>query len=311
MTHVHRLEDVTLDRDALVTIGVFDGVHVGHQALLRRLQTTAHQRDALAVVLTFFPHPDAVLRRLSGRYYLTHPDERARQMLALGIDVVVTLPFDDETRHQRALPFVEALVRHLRMRELWVGEDFALGYQREGNVPFLRAHGERLGYTVETLALVTHAQGDDVISSTAVRQRLREGDVAMVRAWLGRSYRVVGRVVHGEKRGRLVGFPTANLAVWEQQLLPKNGVYAGWAEVNGMVYMAVTNVGVRPTFGGEEVRVEPHLLDFSGDLYDATIALTFEARLRDERKFDSIDALKAQLAQDVAMGRALLMAQLS
>lgn len=306
MTHVYSLEVAQLDRPALVTIGVFDGVHLGHQELLRHLVTTAHARDAKAVVLTFFPHPDAVLQQLHGRYYLTSPEERAAHMLRLGVDVVVTHPFNDNTRQQRALSFVEKLVHHLQMRELWVGEDFALGYQREGNVPFLRACGQEMGFTVQTLELVTYQQGVSVISSTAIRQCLQAGDVAMAHTWLGRAYQVQGRVVHGEKRGRLVGFPTANLAVWSEQLLPKIGVYAGWATINGTRYMAVTNIGVRPTFGGDDVRVEPHLLDFSGDIYDATVTLTFETRLRDEQKFAGVDALKAQLAQDVRAGRAFL-----
>jgi riboflavin kinase / FMN adenylyltransferase len=306
MTHIDKLDNAHLDTPSIVTIGVFDGVHVGHQQLLRQLVTEARATQRKSVVLTFFPHPDAVLRGITGRYYLTSPDYRAELMQELGVDMVITHPFDNDVRHIRATLFVEKLLTHLRMNALWVGADFAMGYQREGNADFLRVQGAQHGFAVQTIDLVTHAQDGAIISSTTIRDMLGQGRVETVRDWLGRAYQVTGRVVHGDQRGRLIGFPTANLAVWAEQALPANGVYAGWAEVNNKRYMAVTNIGTRPTFDGHDVRVEPHLLDFSDDIYDATLTLTFDKRLRSEQKFDGINTLKAQLQHDIAEGRAFL-----
>jgi riboflavin kinase/FMN adenylyltransferase len=306
MTHIDKLDNAHLDTPSIVTIGVFDGVHVGHQQLLRQLVTEAGATQRKSVVLTFFPHPDAVLRGITGRYYLTPPEYRAELMQDLGVDMVITHPFDNDVRHIRAALFVEKLLTQLQMNALWVGADFAMGYQREGNIDFLRGQGSQHGFSVQTIDLVTHAQDGTIISSTTIRDMLGQGHVETVHDWLGRAYRVQGRVVHGDQRGRLIGFPTANLAVWSEQALPANGVYAGWAEVNNKRYMAVTNIGTRPTFDGQDVRVEPHLLDFSGDIYDAMLTLTFDKRLRSEQKFEGIEALKAQLQRDIAEGRAFL-----
>lgn len=306
MTHVYRLEDVPHLRPSLVTIGVFDGVHVGHQALLTRLVAQARTMGYQSAVVTFFPHPDALLHGVKGRYYLTSPEQRAMLIRQAGVDVVVTHPFDEIVRQQRAHEFVEKLVKYLNLKHLWVGRDFALGYQREGNLDFLSNFGQEKGYSVEAIELVMAGSSSQVISSTAIRQNVLEGNMEAVSAWLGRGYELVGQVVYGEQRGRLIGFPTANLSVWDAQLLPKNGVYAGWATVNGSRYMAVTNIGTRPTFNGEGVRVEPHLLAFSGDIYGAELSLTLEKRLRSEQKFSGVEALKAQLEQDVQSGYAFL-----
>lgn len=307
MKHVYALEDARIERPSLVAVGVFDGVHVGHQHLIRHLVQEAHAHARCAVVLTFFPHPDSVLKEQHGRYYLTSPEQRAEMLLALGVDNVITHPFNDDVRQMSAQTFVNRLVTHLKMASLWVGQDFALGYQREGDVPFLRAQGQALGFTVETIELIRakHAP-QQAVSSSAIRALIASGDVASVRPLLGRSYSIEGTVIAGDGRGKQLGFPTANLAVWSEQLIPANGVYAGWATVKGARYRAVTNIGTRPTFGGQEVRVEPHLLDFGGDLYGAMLRLTFEARLRPEQKFDGIGALRAQLAQDVENARAVL-----
>jgi riboflavin kinase/FMN adenylyltransferase len=307
MKHLYALEDARIERPSLVAVGVFDGVHVGHQHLIRHLVQEAHGKARCAVVLTFFPHPDAVLKEQHGRYYLTSPEQRAEMLIALGVDNVITHPFNDDVRQMSAQTFVNRLLQHLKMASLWVGQDFALGYQREGDVAFLRAQGESLGFTVETIELIRakHAP-QQAVSSTAIRALIAAGDVAEARLLLGRSYEIEGTVVKGDGRGRPLGFPTANLAVWSEQLIPANGVYAGWATVKGARYRAVTNVGTRPTFDGQDVRVEPHLLDFDGDLYGALLRLTFEARLRSEQKFDGVGALRAQLAQDVENARAVL-----
>lgn len=305
MIHLHDLAQAHLQQPSVVTIGVFDGVHRGHQHLIKRLVTAARAADRLAVALTFFPHPDVVLRGLSGRYYLTTPDERAVLLGELGIDYVITLPFDEALRQIRAAAFVNMLREHLQLASLWIGADFAMGYKREGNVEFLRASGEQHGFDVEVVDLV-NAEGDGAISSTAIREALLEGDVERARAGLGRAYALSGEVVHGEQRGRKIGFPTANIRVWDQQVIPANGVYAGWALLGDERFMAVTNVGVRPTFAGEGVTVEAHLLDFDRDIYGETLTFTFEKRLRAEQRFTGIDALIAQIRADADAGRVYL-----
>jgi riboflavin kinase / FMN adenylyltransferase len=306
MQHVNSLAETQLDKPSVVTIGVFDGVHRGHQALIKRIVETAHQADHLAVVLTFHPHPDVVLKNIEGRYYLTTPEYRAQLLGEMGVDVVITHPFDDSVRSVRAADFVDKLVNSLQMKDLWVGRDFALGYKREGNVDFLTQKGSEVGYTVSPIELVTENNGGDRIASTTIREHLEKGEIELAAKLLGRSYRVEGVVVEGNKRGRTIGFPTANMDVWEQQVLPANGVYTGWATLGNERFMAVTNVGVRPTFAGTSITIEPHLLDFDRDIYGETLSLTFEARLRGEQKFDGIEALKAQLHRDIAQGRELL-----
>ncbi|MCZ7545625.1 MAG: bifunctional riboflavin kinase/FAD synthetase [Anaerolineae bacterium] len=307
MNHVQKLADVYLDRPSIVTIGAFDGVHRGHQHLVRQQVALARQRNAAAVVLTFFPHPDVVIRGLRGPYYLTAPDERAALLSALGVDVVVTLPFDEALRRTRAADFVNQMVTHLHMQALWVGPDFALGYKREGNVAFLQARGQEQGFEVRVVDLKQTQREGETISSAAIREALRAGEVEKAARFLGRPYRVAGVVAKGARRGHAIGFPTANLDVWAEQLIPATGVYAGWAWVGARRVAAATNVGVRPTFE-EDARqtVEAHLLDFTGELYDQNVAFDFVGRLRGEQRFDGIEALRQQIAKDVAQTRALL-----
>lgn len=304
MKHVYDIASAQLTQASVVTIGVFDGVHAGHQHLVRQLVQEAHATGRQAVVVTFFPHPDVILKRLAGRYYLTMPEQKAAQLLKLGVDLVVTHPFDEQVRVMRAASFVELLLRHLRMQALWVGSDFALGYRREGDVAFLRDQGAQRGFVVHETDLL-HREGHR-ISSTAIRQALQAGDVEAARAGLGRGYSVIGEVVRGEGRGRQIGFPTANVAVSEQQVIPVNGVYAGWAWVDGERYSAVTNVGVRPTFNGAGITVEAHLLDFQQDIYGQTLEVSFETLLRPEQRFNGIQELIAQIGLDVQAGRLAL-----
>lgn len=305
MKQTFTLAEAALQQPSMVTIGVFDGVHVGHQQLIRRLVEEARATNRLAVVVTFFPHPDVVLRGLQGRYYLTTPEQKAALLLDLGLDYVITYPFSKEASQVRAADFVELLLNNLRMNALWVGSDFALGYKREGNVAFLRSQGEQKGFTVQEIELVVN--GGHTISSTAIRQVIQTGDVEAAQAWLGRAYSVVGTVVHGEKRGRKIGYPTANMDVWDEQVLPANGIYAGRVRLGDEWFMAATNVGIRPTFEGDtNITVEPYLLDFDRDIYGQTLEVTFEKMLRPEARFDSIQALIEQIGRDVDETRAYL-----
>lgn len=309
MSHLNSLEDAKLDRDSLVTIGVFDGVHIGHQSLLNDLVERADKQARNSIVVTFHPHPDKVLGDVGERYYLTTPTERAELILALGVDLVITLPFDERIRHLTAERFVTQLVSHLRVRELWVGADFALGFKREGNVRFLRAQGKRHGFAVMAVELITARNSGRLVRSSKVRDFVRCGDVKNAKSMLGRSYALAGQVVEGEQRGRAINFPTANIDAWPEQLIPANGVYATWAELGEDVYMAATNIGNRPTFAGEDVTIEAHLLDFEGDIYGCNLVLRFEERLRAEQKFGSLDELVSQIKADIAATRRCLGAQ--
>ena len=308
MKHVYDLASVQLDQPSVVTIGVFDGVHRGHQHLIRRLVAEARATNRLAVALTFFPHPDIVLRELSGRYYLTTPEQRAEYLGELGIDTVITLTFNDEFRQTRAATFVDTMLEHLKLSSLWVGSDFAMGYKREGNIAFLRAQGEAKGFSLQAIDLIV-AESDGTISSTAIREALLAGEVENARDWLGRSYALTGEVVHGDHRGRELGFPTANMAIWAEQVIPANGIYSGWAYLGSERFMAATSIGVRPQFDGQDVRVEAYLLDFDRDIYGQQLTFSFEKYLRPEMKFDGVEGLLVQIADDVATTRQYLTVQ--
>ncbi|GAB5491463.1 MAG: bifunctional riboflavin kinase/FAD synthetase [Phototrophicaceae bacterium] len=308
MIHVRDLSTIQLEKPSIVTIGVFDGIHRGHQVLIQNLVDEAHAIDQLAVVLTFHPHPDVILDDVDSRYYLTTPELRAQLLGDMGVDVVVTHPFNDTVREMRAETFVDNLLIALNMSSLRVGADFALGYQREGNVEYLTELGQQKGYELRPIDLVSVNDGDDIISSSLIRSLLQAGDVKKANKLLGRPYTVEGKVIQGDQRGRLIGFPTANMDVWKQQILPAQGVYAGWAIVDNERFMAVTNLGTRPTFDGVSLSLEPHLLNFNRDIYGKTLSLTFEHRLRSEQKFDGLEALKTQLQQDIAQGRKVLLA---
>lgn len=298
VTRINSLSAAPEKQPTYLAIGSFDGVHLGHQALLRQLVAAARRDGARAAVLTFFPHPTRIVRNLTGRYYLASLDDRVELLAAAGIDLIITHPFNEAVRHTRAADFMGQLVTHLDMRQLW-GGNFALGYQREGDIPFLRQLGESMGYSVALVDAMVVYEGER-ISSSRVRRALAEGNLEEVNGCLGRPFHINGTVIQGDHRGRTIGFPTANMAVWDEQMLPANGVYATIVQVGGQRHLAATNVGTRPTVDGHTLMVEPHLLDFSGDLYDAELRLEFHHRVRPEQKFDGLDALKAQIAADVA-----------
>lgn len=303
MTHLRHLKDANLDSDSLVTIGVFDGVHLGHQQLIQRLVESASASRRRAIVLTFYPHPDRVLEQVKRRYYLTTAEKRAQLLLNLGVDLVITHPFDDETRHLPAARFIDLLVENLRIKELWVGADFALGFQREGDVRFLRAQGEKRGFKVSAIDLITTPASEQLIRSSTIREHVRKGNMRAANAMLGRAYALAGTVVAGEQRGRKIGAPTANLKVWSEQIIPANGVYATWARLGDETFQAATNIGQRPTFAGEAVTIEAHLLDFDRDIYGDRVELSFEKRLRPERKFNSLDELVKRIQADISATR--------
>lgn len=303
-THVNHLTQATPQQPTYLAIGSFDGVHRGHQAILAQLVAAARRDAARAAVLTFFPHPARLIQGITGRYYLNTVPDRVQLLADQGIDLIITQPFDADVRQMRAATFVEQLITHLDMRQLW-GGDFAFGYQREGDIPFLQQLGKRRGFSVHIADGMTVWNGR-LVSSSRIREGIDKGDIDDVNGCLARPYALSGVVSSGDQRGRTIGFPTANLAVWEELLLPGNGVYATYAWLNGQRYLAATNVGVRPTVNGRDRTVETHLLDFNADIYDQTLRLEFIKRIRPEKKFASLDALKAQIHADVTQIRQLL-----
>jgi len=304
MRLIHALEDAQLTEESVVTIGSFDGVHRGHQSLIAGVREAALQANRAAVVMTFFPHPSVVLGRAQP-FYLTSPEEKLVQINQAGADLLIEWPFTPETARMRAAEFVDQLVARLHMRELWIGHDFALGYQREGNAEFLTRLGETHGFTVKSVEPITH--DGEVISSSGIRAALKRGDVAHAARLLGRSFRFSGRVVPGDGRGRTIGIPTANINIWPEHAVPANGVYACRAWVGHLPHAAAVNIGTRPTVTDQTRRtIEAHLLDFDKDFYGINVTLDFIEFLRGEQKFNGVSELVAQIRRDVARTRDLV-----
>ncbi len=302
MRHLHSLDSLSLSRSWL-TIGNFDGVHRGHQHLIHRLVEGAHREDALAVVLTFHPHPDVVLRGISSPYALSTPDERAALLGALGVDIVITYPFTPALAAQPGESFLARLKHHLGFTRLWVGYDFAMGRQRDTDIH--RLHDLQTRYTFQLEVQRAIAFEGQVISSTWIRSLLAEGNVRRARRALGRPYTLRGAVVPGDARGRTIGVPTANVQPPPEKVIPARGVYACRVLVDGIPFRAATNIGVRPTFDGASLQqtVETHLLDFQGNLYGQEIEVQFLERLRGEKRFASVHHLVEQIRQDLTLVR--------
>ena len=305
MLHTYSLEEISL-QNAWLTIGSYDGVHLGHQSILKQLVSGAHSAGAPAAVLAFYPHPAVVLRNRQGPYYLTSPEERAALLAEMGVDAIITHPFNSQVAGLSAQEFMTRLKTHLGLQRLCVGHDFALGRGREGDLPRLRQLGEELGYSLNIFPEIS--LDGQAISSSRIRAALAEGDVSLAAGLLGRSYAVSGEIVHGDGRGRTIGIPTANLDFWRERAIPKSGVYACWAEIDGKRRQAVVNIGVRPTFISQAVQpqIEAHLLNYAADLYGKTMQLAFIAHLRDEQRFPGIEALVAQIRRDIELARELL-----
>jgi riboflavin kinase / FMN adenylyltransferase len=307
MQHIHSLDDVQL-QDVWLTIGSFDGVHRGHQEIIRTLTAGAQLTGLPAVVLTFFPHPAAILRGQNYPYYLTSPDEKAAILGNLGIDTVITHPFNRQVANTSARKFVRNLHDHLTIQHLQVGYDFALGKNRKGNFDKLKEISTKLGFSVAQTPPIE--DGNGIISSSRTRFLLGVGQVEEAAALMGRNFTVQGLVEVGDQRGRTIGFPTANLSVWAEKIIPTAGVYACRANIQGQTYGAVTNIGVRPTFESKPVppRVEAHIFDFSADIYGQNVELEFVARLRSEQRFSSVDELVAQIHKDSEAAQKILIA---
>jgi riboflavin kinase/FMN adenylyltransferase len=299
---------------AVVTIGAYDGVHLGHRTVIGEVRRRADELGLATAVVTFDRHPASVVRPESAPRLLTDLDQKLELLAGTGVDYCLVITFDEARSQEPADDFVrEVLAGCLAARVVVVGEDFHFGHKRSGNVALLRSMGRELGFEVDSRDLVDaegHPAGDaGKVSSTSIRHALVSGDLATANAWLGRPYEVRGVVAAGEKRGRELGFPTANVSVPGDILLPADGIYAGWFErADGSVHPAAISLGRRPTFYVEAHAslLEAHLLDFGGDLYDEHVKVRFVAWLRGEERFESPEALIEQIARDVEDTRHVL-----
>jgi len=303
MSVEQELANIAPDRHTILTIGVFDGVHTGHRYLLERLIQRAKEEAALSGVVTFAPHPQAVLNPGSRPPMLCDLSTRIKSLRDLGLSIIAVLSFTPQLAQLGARDFVWLLKKHLKMQGLMIGPDFVLGKGGEGDTDFLRSLGQELAFSLEIVT--PFSVNGEMVSSTAIRRALAQGDTKKVRRLIGRYFTVGGRVVSSSRRGRLLGFPTANLDIGTEQALPVNGVYATIAQIGGERLLSVTNIGTRPTFGDSQKTIETHLLDYSGDLYDKELKVSFVQRLRDEKRFASSQELKEQISKDIEAAQAL------
>lgn len=305
MQHFQKLDDVFLEPHR-IAIGVYDGVHRGHQVIINHMVAEAHAAGEKCAVVTFFPNPAVLFGRAEKGNYITSPAERADLLGALGVDTVVTLPFTLELAQLSALDFMQLMKTHLQITHLYAGDDFALGRGREGNISKLKEIGQGLHFGVSVISAV---QGEgERISSSRIRSLIQAGKVRLAGQLLGRYYRVSGPVVHGQGRGAGMGFATANIDYWSERVMPAFGIYATWLWVNGVRQDSVSNLGVRPTVDAvpSRVHLEAHALDKAEDLYGASVELEFVEYLRTEMRFESVDELIAQVNRDKQTAREVL-----
>ena len=296
MSFRQRLASAAPSRETVVTIGVFDGVHEGHRHLLRQVVRLAGS-EYIPTVVTFSNRPITVLRPGTEPSYLTTPEQRIDLIKRQGIELVVCLEFTLEFAHVTATDFAKLLVETLKMKGLVMGPDSTLGKDRQGDFDFMREQGEELGFWVQSVEPL-EIEGQPV-KSRRIRNALVDGDVAVCPELLGRNHSLSGVVVLGDQRGRTLGFPTANIEVDSQLLLPGDGIYATWAIIEGKRYQSATSIGVRPTFDLTQRLVEVFIMDFNADLYGKTVGVEFIKKVRDQEKFDGLDALVKQINQDV------------
>ncbi|MCP4686946.1 MAG: bifunctional riboflavin kinase/FAD synthetase [Desulfobacterales bacterium] len=294
--------------NAVITIGNFDGLHLGHQALFQSVTDKARELGGAAVAMTFDPHPLRVLKGNGFPPLITIHEQKTELIEATGVDVLIAVPFTREFASLTAREFVEdVLVRRIGMKAIVVGKDYSFGKNRVGNIDLLRTFSEELGFQVITPDWI-HSSEDlpNRISSTRIRESVMAGEIDAAREMLGRHYQVRGHVVTGRDRGgKLLGFPTANINL-KDELCPKSGVYAVTVELGAKKHQGVANIGYSPTFDDHEFTVEVHILDFDDDIYGEKIRVNFIHRIRAEKKFSGIDELSAQIGKDIDTGRKIL-----
>ncbi len=287
-------------------IGTFDGVHLGHQQLIQAMVKQAQNNAVGCAVITFFPIPAIVIRHIQTPITLTSPEEKAGLFEMLGVDYTYTLAFNQQMAKLTPSEFIHSLVSNLPIKKLWVGEDFTFGHQRSGNTTVLKELGAQYGF--EPIIVNHFLQNFEKISSSQIRRWLASGELDSANRALGRPYSLGGIVKQGDQRGRTIGFPTANLAIWQGKILPAAGVYATFALVEGKVYSSVTNIGFRPTFVENETnaQVECYIHNFERNIYDLPVQLFFVERIREEKRFKSVSALIQQIQNDVTQSEEIL-----
>ncbi|NBW70260.1 MAG: bifunctional riboflavin kinase/FAD synthetase [Bacteroidetes bacterium] len=300
MTKITTIEDIEWDVRSVVTVGTFDGIHKGHQALMHRLVQTAKREDARSIVVSFDPHPRSIIHAgADGIRLLTTLKERNSVLSQLGVDLLCVIPFTRDFSLQSAEEFVvNSLVKTIGLSHFVIGYDHHFGKNRDGNAILLQQIGKEHGFDVEIVS--KKEMGDTTISSTTIRNALEQnGDVVFAAQLLGRSYSFEGIVIHGDERGRTIGFPTANIRPDNpDKLIPKEGIYAVRVSVMGDAFLGMMNIGHRPTFDGKQQSIEVNIFDFEKSIYGQNIRIEPVQRIRDEKKFTNIDALKSQLHQD-------------
>jgi riboflavin kinase/FMN adenylyltransferase len=289
----------SLMKGVWITIGSFDGIHLGHQKIIKNLVQGAKRTRGSSIVITFFPHPAVYLRDIKDPYYLSLPEEKDQILSDLGVDSILTVHFDHSISRLSPEDFICMLHRQLKFTYLIVGHDFRLGADREGDLKILKNLSKEMGFCVRAISPLQH--GTTPVSSSTIRAALKKGDVSSANKILGYLYSITGTVVHGDGRGKHIGIPTANLSVWEKKLIPTEGVYAAYAVINKKRIPAVVSIGFRPTFyeNSEERTIEAHILDFSDQIYGIQIKLQFIARLREEKKYSSVKELMEQIHKDI------------
>lgn len=292
------------DKESVLTIGVFDGVHLGHKLLLAELLKQSKTRKMVSGVVTFRHNPERLLSHRNKLPFLTDIEERLKLLKQEGVTMVVPLSFTPELAQLSAREFIVLLQKYLKMRGLVIGEDFALGKEREGDTENLRKLSTSMNFDV--IIVPPLKINGETVSSTTIRKALAAGDMVKVSELMGRPFDITGKVVTGYGRGVSLGFPTANLEVASEHVLPPDGVYAGRAYLNGNVYQSMINIGKNPTFGVNKRTVEAHLIDYHGDLYGTDLQLDVISRIREEKKFDNIDELQKQVSEDIIRGKAIL-----
>jgi len=301
------LAELSPKKDMLLTIGVFDGVHLGHKYLISQLKETAKRQHLLSGVITFRQHPQEVLSPPTKLPFLTDLTKRANLLKNEGVDAVIPLSFTTELAHLSARQFLSLLKKHLRMRGLVIGPDFALGRNREGNIDTLRSLGQDMNLSVTVIPPVMI--NGEVVSSTAIRNALADGDMKKALNLIGQPFSLEGQVISGAGRGSKLGFPTANIDIDPQQALPAEGVYATRTYIDDKAYPSMTNIGRRPTFPDSERTVEVLVLDYYNNLYGRELKIDIIERLRGEKQFDNAEELKQQIAEDIKQGRTILNSQ--
>jgi riboflavin kinase/FMN adenylyltransferase len=300
----HEFTRYASEKDSLITIGVFDGVHIGHQHLIAQLKNMAEKQGLISVVITFSQHPQEILTPGSHPPFLSDAGEKATLLKKEKVDAVIVLTFTPELSQLTAREFVNLLQTKLRMKGLVIGPDFAMGKNSEGNIDNLRKLGQEMGFSVTVIPPVKN--NGDIVSSTAIRRSLADGDMPKVERMMGRPFSLHGRVIHGKGRGKGLGFPTVNLNILPGQALPSDGVYATRAHISGKEFPSVTNVGTNPTFGTNERTIEAYLLEFQDDLYELEVKIDFVCKIRDEIEFANVEDLKTQITSDIIIARSIL-----